>query len=50
MQYFLKIKYYFHNVIFVKNECLGLFKNIQMQGAQATEPRGVYLHTLSGAV
>jgi hypothetical protein len=28
----------------------GLFKNVQMQGAQITEPRGVYEHTLSGAV
>jgi hypothetical protein len=27
----------------------GLFKNVQMQGAQKAEPRGVYLHTLSGA-
>ena len=29
---------------------MGLFKNVQMQGAQETELRGVYLHTLSGAV
>jgi prepilin-type N-terminal cleavage/methylation domain-containing protein len=28
----------------------GLFKNVQMQGAQRTEPRGVYLHTSNGAV
>ena len=28
----------------------GLFKNVQMQGVQKSEPRGVYLHTLSGAV
>jgi len=28
----------------------GLFKNVQMQGAQKAEPRGVYEHTLSGAV
>ncbi len=28
----------------------GLFKNVHMQGAQKTEPRGVYRHTLSGAV
>jgi hypothetical protein len=28
---------------------LGLFKNVQMQGAQETEPRGVYRYTLSGA-
>jgi len=33
----------FHNV-------LELFKNVHMQGAQKAEPRGVYLHTLSGAV
>jgi hypothetical protein len=29
---------------------LGLFKNVQMQGAQKTEPRGVYGYTLSGSV
>jgi hypothetical protein len=29
---------------------MGLFKNVQMQGAQKTEPRGVYGYTLSGAV
>jgi hypothetical protein len=28
----------------------GLFKNAQMRGAQKNEPRGVYEHTLSGAV
>jgi hypothetical protein len=28
----------------------GLFKNAQMRGAQKTEPRGVYEHSLSGAV
>jgi hypothetical protein len=28
----------------------GLFKNVQMQGAQKAEPRGVYGNTLSGAV
>jgi hypothetical protein len=28
----------------------GLFKNVQMQGEQKTEPRGVYRYTLSGAV
>ena len=28
----------------------GLFKNVQMQGAQKTESRGVYLHTSSGTV
>jgi hypothetical protein len=29
---------------------MGLFKNVQMQGAQKAEPRGVYEYTLSGAV
>ena len=29
---------------------MGLFKNVQMQGAQKAEMRGVYFHTLSGAV
>jgi hypothetical protein len=29
---------------------MGLFKNVQMQGAQKTEPRGVYEYTLSGTV
>jgi len=33
-----------------KSHVLGLFKNVQMQGAQKTEPRGVYVHTLSGAI
>ena len=28
----------------------GLFKNVQMQGAQITEPRGVYGYTLSDVV
>jgi hypothetical protein len=28
----------------------GLFKNVQMQGAQKTEPRGVYGYALSVAV
>jgi hypothetical protein len=28
----------------------GLFKNVQMQGAQKIEPRGVYGYTLSGTV
>jgi hypothetical protein len=28
----------------------GLFKSVQMQGAQKAEPRGVYGYTLSGAV
>jgi hypothetical protein len=27
----------------------GLFKNVQMQGAQKDAPRGVYRETLSGA-
>jgi hypothetical protein len=31
-------------------ETAGLFKNVQMQGAQKTESRGVYRHTSSGAV
>jgi hypothetical protein len=36
---------------FLKNHLFwGLFKNVQMQGAQKSEPRGVYKHTLSGAV
>lgn len=34
----------------VKLRLVGLFKNIQMQGTQKSEPRDVYLHTLSGAV
>jgi hypothetical protein len=33
-----------------KPHVLGLFKNVQMQGAQKTEPRGVYGYTLSGSV
>jgi hypothetical protein len=33
-----------------KPNILGLFKNVQMQGAQKTEPRGVCKYTLSGAV
>jgi hypothetical protein len=33
-----------------KPHFLGLFKNVQMQGAQKTELRGVYGYTLSGAV
>jgi hypothetical protein len=42
-----KIKY--HGV--VQNSMIGgLFKNVQKQGAQKAEPRGVYFHTLSGAV
>jgi hypothetical protein len=31
-------------------ETAGLFKNVQMQGAQKTESRGVYRHTSSGVV
>jgi hypothetical protein len=37
-------------VIVKKPNVFGLFKNVQMQGAQKTEPRGVYGYTLSGAV
>jgi len=33
-----------------KPHVLGLFKNVQMQDAQKTGPRGVYGYTLSGAV
>jgi hypothetical protein len=33
-----------------KNPVLGLFKNVQMQGAQKAEPRSVYGNTLSGAL
>jgi hypothetical protein len=33
-----------------KPHVLGLFKNVQMQGAQKIEPRGVYRNTSSGAV
>ena len=33
-----------------KTHVLGLFKNVQMQGAQKTKPRGVYEYTLSGVV
>jgi adenylylsulfate kinase-like enzyme len=33
-----------------KPHVLGLFKNAQVQGAQKTEPRGVYRYTLNGAV
>jgi histone acetyltransferase (RNA polymerase elongator complex component) len=33
-----------------KSHSSGLFKNVQMQGAQKTELRGVYGNTLSGAV
>jgi hypothetical protein len=38
------------SVVIEKPLVWGLFKNGQMQGAQKTEPRGVYVHTLSGAV
>jgi len=33
-----------------KPHVLGLFKNVQLQGAQKTELRGVYVYTLSGSV
>jgi len=33
-----------------KSHVWGLFKNVQMQGAQKTEPRGVYGYTLSDTV
>jgi histone acetyltransferase (RNA polymerase elongator complex component) len=33
-----------------QDSVLGLFKNVQMQGAQRTEPRGVYEYTLSDTV
>jgi hypothetical protein len=39
-----------HGVVVEKPYVWGLFKNVQMQGAQITEPRGVYRYTLSGAV
>ena len=32
-----------------KTNVLGLFKNVQVQGAQKNEPRSVYGYTLSGA-
>jgi hypothetical protein len=35
--------------IIEKPHVWGLFKNVQMRGAQKTTPRGVYKHTLSGA-
>jgi hypothetical protein len=35
---------------FEKSHILRLFKNVQMQGAQKVESRGVYEYTLSGAV
>jgi len=35
-------------VIVEKLFVLGLFKNVQVQGAQKAAPRGVYEHTLSG--
>jgi hypothetical protein len=41
----------FHLPLFYwRSNVLGLFKNVQMQGAQKTEPRGVYEYTLSDAV
>jgi prepilin-type N-terminal cleavage/methylation domain-containing protein len=39
-----------HRGVLEKAHVSGLFKNVQMQAAQRTEPRGVYLHTSSGAV
>jgi prepilin-type N-terminal cleavage/methylation domain-containing protein len=44
------IKIITHRGVLEKAHVSGLFKNVQMQGAQRTEPRGVYLHTPSGAV
>jgi hypothetical protein len=38
------------NGVVEKPHVWGLFKNVQMQGAQKTEPRGVYRYTLNGAV
>jgi hypothetical protein len=50
----LNLSNYFEGSIFsalvITKETCGLFKNVQMQGAQKTEPRGVYRYTLSGAV
>jgi hypothetical protein len=37
-------------VVVEKPHVLGQFKNVQMQGAQKAEPRGVYEYTLSRAV
>ena len=37
-------------LVIEKPDVSGLFKNVQMQGAQKTEPRGVYEYTLSGAI
>jgi hypothetical protein len=37
-------------VVVEKSYVWGLFKNTQVQGTQKTEPRGIYRHTLSGAV
>jgi hypothetical protein len=33
-----------------ESRIMGLFKNVQIQGAQKTETRGVYRYTLSDAV
>ena len=44
------IKIITHRGVLEKAHVSGLFKNVQMQGAQRTEPRGVYLHTSSGMV
>jgi len=41
----------FHLPLFYcRSNVLGLFKNVQMQGAQKTAPLNVYSYTLSGAV
>jgi hypothetical protein len=37
-------------LVSLKNHVWGLFKKVQMQGAQETAPRGVYKNTLSEAV
>jgi len=44
------IKKITHRGVLEKAHISGLFKNVQMQGAQRTEPRGAYLHTSSGMV
>jgi len=45
----LRKKIRYHGVV-QKSHDWGLFKNVQMQGAQKAELLGVYFHTLSGAV
>jgi len=45
--YYHKIRF---NGVVEKPYVWGLFKNVQLQGAQKTGPRGVYRYTLSGAV